>query len=170
MNGRVCYLVFMILVGNILMPSTGWALSCAELPSAEDEYAQSDVVFKGTVKKDGGATYIIQVHQVYKGETGARTVVKDITAEWLNLKEGNTYLMYGNKNGNRVEVSACGRTNDWNEMKADLERFPQVNVVSYQASDYREAAIIHLIKVAGIIGGIGLLLTGVWWGRKRRLC
>ena len=167
---RVCCLFLTILAVVSFMPSTGWALSCAELQSAEHEYAQSDVVFKGTVKKHTGSTYIIQVHHVYKGETGARTVAEDITSEWLNLKEGNTYLVYGNKNGNRIEVSPCGRTGNWDEMKSDLQHFPKVEAVSYHSSDYKEATISHRIKLVGIIGGTSLLIIGVWWvwRRKRR--
>ena len=175
MKGRrirgICCLFLIILVANLFMPSTGWALSCAELVSAEKEYEQSDVVFKGTVKKHRQSTFVMQVHSVYKGETSARTVVKDITGDWLQetLKEGSTYLVYGQKDGNRVEVSPCGRTDYWDEVKADLEQFPAVEELNYRMSDYKEATLYHRLKIIGIIVGVGVVITGVWWFRKQRM-
>ena len=165
----ICCAFWMILVANLFMPSTGWALSCAELESAEKEYEQSDVVFKGTVKKSTGDTYVIQVHRVYKGETGARTVAEDITKDWLNLNEGDTYLVYGYKDGNRVEVSACGRTNYWDEIKVDVDQFPKADVVNYRASDYKEAVLYHRLKISGILIGMVVLIAGIWWVRKQRM-
>ena len=166
----VCCLLLTILAGNLLRPSTGWALSCAELQSAENEYAQSDVVFKGTVKKHRGATYIIQAHHVYKGETGARTVAKDTTSEWLNLKEGNTYLVYGNKDGNRIEVSPCGRTGNWDEMKADLEHFPETeDELIYQARDYKDATFYYRLKIIiYTVSGVFMIMGIRWFFKHRR--
>jgi LPXTG-motif cell wall-anchored protein len=176
MNGwrtsKLFGLILILLLGSSLFPTTGWALSCAEPEPAKKAFDQADFVFKGIVMERKGDKYIIQVDTVYKGDLQPRTVVEDMIGDWLQetLKEGGTYLIYGQKKGFRIEVSPCGRTDNWAELKTDVEKFPNRELADYDANDFLKYTQSRDLKIASAIIGL-LLLTGGWifWRRRRNI-
>ncbi len=163
-------LVIICLFGSLSFPATGWALKCLEPLPAEKAFEDADYVFKGTVKERKGDRYIIQVDTVYKGEIKARAVVKDMIGYWLQetLKEGGTYLIYGHKEGSRIEVSPCGRTDDWAQLKTDVENFSNRERIEYDTNDFLESSRNRDLKIASTIAGLLLFTTWILWRRKQR--
>lgn len=162
--------VLFLMLGSLSFPTTGWALSCAEPQPVEQAFEDADAVFKGIVMEHDGGKFVIQVDTVYKGDLNPRTVVKDTTRDWLQetLKEDGTYLIYGYNDWFHIEVSPCGRTDDWAQLKTDVEMFPNGEQANYDEDDYLEDIRNRRLVIASAIAGL-LLLTGAWvfWRHRR---
>lgn len=132
--------IFAIILMSIFFtgsfPSITQACSCAELPSAEEEFERSQAVFRGKVMDvrekrslngELAKSVLFEVESIWKGIKQSQVII--ITGLGggdcgFNFIEGQTYLVYASESTMYGEKSlvttVCNRTNKLSVLQEDL--------------------------------------------------
>ena len=164
-------------------PSNTSACSCAELPSVEEEFEQSQAVFSGKVvdvrEKRSIKGYItksvlFEVTNTWKGVKQSQIIITTGQGGGdcgFDFKEGQEYLVYANEStmyGAKVLVSTlCNRTNEWSVLQEDLkilgEGQPPIEDVDLTGKHEGNQLYIWV----AIVIAIGILLISIFRRRKQ---
>jgi hypothetical protein len=122
-------------------PSIGFACSCAEIPSVEQELDSSKDVFKGKVidikevrdiRGYISKSVLFQVNQVWKGQKQSQVVVATGTGSGdcgFNFVKGQEYIVYANESDmygkKQLTTIVCDRTNRLSDAQEDLKKLGQ---------------------------------------------
>lgn len=132
---RLYFLVLLFISGT----STLLACDCDGRPTFETSFKNSDMIFTGevitikphnVVKTSAVETYSevlveFRITAMYKGKKVKRVEV--ITAVAVAtcgypFEEGRQYLVYGNSESDRINVSYCSRTSELTDAKDDIKK------------------------------------------------
>jgi hypothetical protein len=167
----------------ISIPSTGYACSCAELPSVEGELERSEGVFAGKVieikenKTLNGVmtkSVLFKVENTWKGISQSQVIISTGIGGGdcgYEFEEGKEYLVYSSNSkvysGNNLSTTICRRTNDLAFAQEDLvvlgEGKPPTEQVNLEG-EFRGFSPYVWVLVIGIVGIVAFLT----WRRSRR--
>ena len=173
--------IIILFIGSF--PSITSACSCAELPSVEEEFEQSQAVFSGKVvdvrEKRSIKGYItksvlFEVTNTWKGVKQSQIIITTGQGGGdcgFDFKEGQEYLVYANEStmyGAKVLVSTlCNRTNEWSVLQEDLkilgEGQPPIEDVDLTGKQEGNQLYIWV----AIVIAIGILLISIFRRRKQ---
>jgi LPXTG-motif cell wall-anchored protein len=174
---------FIIILFISSFPSNTSACSCAELPSVEEEFEQSQAVFSGKVvdirEKRNIKGYItksvlFEVTDTWKGVKQSQIIITTGQGGGdcgVDFKEGQEYLVYANEStmyGAKAFVSTlCNRTNEWSVLQEDLkilgEGQPPIEDVDLTGKHEGNQLYIWV----AIVIAIGILLISIFRRRKQ---
>ena len=120
---------FLMLLLCISSYSDALALSCAEPRTIQDEYAYSEIVFRGLAEEVDGAHITFRLLESWKGPT---PVVMNLMVSnmWMDIVQGEQYLVYAtNHSEYGLSANICGRTGLWEQTREDTDHFPNAGEV-----------------------------------------
>lgn len=165
--------ICILLLGTF--PSVTSACSCAELPSAKEEFERSKAVFSGKVldinenrSLNGylSKSVLFEVDETWKGTDQSQIVITTGQGGGdcgIEFKEGEEYLVYANESDMYGEKSLvtiiCNRTNQLSSLQEDLKIIgeghpPQEEI---DLTDKKALDQLYIWIPAGIAIGIGLI-------------
>jgi hypothetical protein len=122
-------------------PSVGFACSCVEIPSVEQELENSKKVFKGKVidiklvrdiRGYQSISVLFQVSQVWKGKKQSQVIIATgahSASCGFNFVKGQEYIVYANESDmygkKQLTTSICDRTNKLSDAQEDLKKLGQ---------------------------------------------
>jgi hypothetical protein len=121
----------LLLLITFLIPSITEGTVCAGIPTVEQEYESSSLIFIGRASQVSpvtGATQII-VKKVFKGKPEHEVEILGGKGEGLSFEPGERYLIYASeaKEKGPIRVSICSRSNNLKIASSDLKKLEELN-------------------------------------------
>ena len=126
--------ISILLIGSF--PSNTSACSCAEVPSVEEEFEQSQAVFSGkvvdvrekrSIKGYQTKSVLFEVTNTWKGVKQSQMIITTGQGDGdcgIDFNEGQEYLVYAYKStmygAKSLVTTICDRTNDLSVLQEDL--------------------------------------------------
>ncbi|WP_059173977.1 hypothetical protein [Bacillus sp. FJAT-27445] len=181
------FVVFAVCLGIITaVPLVGHACKCDDLPSVEQELAESKAVFTGKVieikeekKFSSGSTIekvLFEVQETWKGPSDSHVILESSqTSCSIIFKKGEEYLVYAKQNPdfkNKTVYTSqlCDRTVEAAKAGEDFRVLgkgePPVKAVNLEKGMEWSIFVLPLLIWTPVIGVAGLIGFFIWKGAK----
>ncbi|TMV52244.1 hypothetical protein FE783_04700 [Paenibacillus mesophilus] len=142
-------------------------LSCAQPRPVVEEFASSELVFRGTVsgkkRTEAGVAVTFTVHEVWKG-TASRKVELLESDMWLEFQTGKQYLVYVDEDRDARRANLCGNTKLWDRGIVDAASFGVPSIAKFA----EPVSAFTVWRIAALIGAAAAAyITYKVWRRRR---
>lgn len=119
----------LLLLSTLFIPSITEGTVCGAIPTVEQEYESSSLIFVGKVAQVSpltGTTQII-VKKVFKGRPEHELEILGKIGEGLSFEPGERYLIYASEAKGPISVSVCSRSNNLKIAGSDIKKLEELN-------------------------------------------
>jgi hypothetical protein len=155
---------------NFSFIQTSMALSCAPPRPNQDEFRDSSIVFVGTANNSNTDKAVVnfRVKTIWKGNTDNIQKGIFVSNMWMEIKEGQDYLIYANERDGQLEANLCGNSMLWTNVNQEQlnENFGIGQIIEQQANEKRQMNMNLFWLLSGVFVVLGGMIV-ILWNRKR---